>query len=56
MIALVTSMLINITSLVCFTLLAIHFEHWWIVLFAYFFMFNGNVKQSTHEVENDEEE
>lgn len=31
--------LIDITVIVCFTQLAIHFGHWWIALFAYFFLF-----------------
>ena len=26
--------LYNIAVIVCFTLLAIHFDHWWIVLFS----------------------
>ena len=29
----------NAASVACFTALAIHFEKWWIVLFAYFFVF-----------------
>ena len=28
----------NIITLVCFTILAIQFEHWWIVFFSVFFL------------------
>lgn len=28
----------NIITLVCFTILAIQFEHWWIVFFSAFFL------------------
>lgn len=31
--------IINVSALVCFTVLAIHFGKWWIVIFAYLFMF-----------------
>ena len=36
--------IINITAIICFTVLAIHFEKWWIVLFSALFMFS----QTTH--------
>ena len=32
--------LINIISIICFTHLAIHFDKWWISLFASLFMFS----------------
>ena len=31
--------IVNVSALVCFTVLAIHFGKWWIVLFALLFMF-----------------
>lgn len=36
--------MINITAIICFTVLAIYFDKWWIVLFSALFMFN----QTTH--------
>jgi predicted secreted protein len=32
--------LINITSIICFTYLAVYFDKWWIALFASLFMFS----------------
>ena len=29
---------INITSIICFTILAIYFGHWWIALFSWLFI------------------
>lgn len=31
----------NITSLICFTILAVVFNHWWIVFFSIIFMLVG---------------
>ena len=31
--------ILNVNALVCFTVLAVHFDKWWIVMFAYLFMF-----------------
>lgn len=30
--------IINSVVIICFTILAIHFQHWWIVLFALLFL------------------
>lgn len=30
---------INIAAIVCFMKLAIYFNHWWIILFSYFFLY-----------------
>ena len=46
----ILALLINIISIICFTVLAIHFEKWWIVLFAYFFIFSVRI---TKEKQND---
>ena len=45
--------IINITAIICFTVLAIHFDKWWIVLFSAFFMFS----QTSHrdDDKNDKE-
>lgn len=32
-------MIMNSVTVICFTILAIYFKHWWIVLFAYLFFF-----------------
>ena len=37
--------LINITAIICFTILAYVFKKWWIVLFALLFMFNSSKKE-----------
>lgn len=31
--------ILNVSALVCFTVLAVHFDKWWIVMFALLFMF-----------------
>lgn len=31
--------ILNVSALVCFTVLAIYFGRWWIVMFALLFMF-----------------
>lgn len=38
----------NIAVVVCFTVLAIHFGKWWIILFAYFFVSTLETKSETH--------
>ena len=45
--------IINITAIICFTVLAIHFDKWWIVLFSGLFMFS----QTSHRYDdkNDKE-
>ena len=43
------AVLVNIVSIICFTILAIHFEKWWIVLFAYFFIFSVRVREEKKE-------
>lgn len=42
---------VNITSIACFTVLAITFSKWWIILFALLFMFNLKGKADEHEKE-----
>lgn len=39
-VALIMYGLVMIAAIVCFTIVAIHFNHWWIILFSYFFMFS----------------
>lgn len=35
----------NVAAVACFTTLAVHFEKWWIALFAIFFVFNYSNKE-----------
>lgn len=35
---------VNITIILCFTTLAIHFNHWWIILFAALFTYGWKRK------------
>ena len=44
--------ILNTVVLLCFTALAIHFEKWWIVLFACFFLFS---KKTIQEEDNEKE-
>lgn len=44
----------NIIVLICFTALAIYFEKWWIVLFAYFLLFQRRIIHEEDEQEHDE--
>lgn len=46
-------MLSNIVSIICFTFLAIHFEKWWIVLFAAIFILTY---KSENKLNKEEEE
>ena len=39
----------NCFSIGCFTILAIIFNHWWIVLFSILFIVNVSEKESTQE-------
>ena len=39
----------NCFSIGCFTILAIIFNHWWIVLFSILFIVNVREKESTQE-------
>ena len=51
--------IINIVSIICFTVLAIYFHHWWIVLFSSFFLFQETYhteKNQKHESERREKE
>lgn len=43
----------NAVSVVCFTVLAVIFDHWWIVLFSVFFM--SSVKQTKKEKKEGED-
>lgn len=36
--------ILNAIVLICFTILAVHFEHWWIFLFALLFLFSEKGK------------
>ncbi len=43
----------NVAAVVCFTVLAVYFGRWWIVLFAYFFTNTLTTKSTTaRKVEN----
>lgn len=46
-------LLLNAIPVVCMTLLAIHFDKWWIVLFALLFGFSYKTtnKEDTHETD-----
>lgn len=46
-------MLVNITSIICFTSLAIRFNKWWIVLFAAFFFITYRSESKMPEDEED---
>lgn len=39
-------MIINCVTIVCFTILAVIFDHWWIILFALLFLFTIERKES----------
>lgn len=47
------TMLKQIVVLLCFTGLAIKFEHWWIVLFSYLFL-NINIDYNEKNVNKEE--
>ena len=49
------SMLCNAISVTCFTFLAIHFEKWWIALFAILFMFSYKSTNTDDEEEDKNE-
>lgn len=46
-------MLVNITSIICFTFLAMHFNKWWIVLFAAFFFITYRSESKVPEDKED---
>ena len=50
-IALIYAVLIEITLIVCFTVLAIHFNKWWIVLFIALFTPHIKFDKENEEVE-----
>lgn len=43
----------NIVSIICFTILSIVFNHWWIVLFSILFL---TIFKSSKRLEEDDEE
>ena len=49
--ALIYAVLIEITLIVCFTVLAIHFNKWWIVLFIALFTPHIKFDKKDEEVE-----
>lgn len=42
---------VNMTAIACFTVLAIIFKKWWIILFALLFMFSYKDKENENEKE-----
>lgn len=47
--------IINSVAIICFTILAIYFHHWWIVLFSYFFMFTEKIHKEDDSCQNTSE-
>ena len=43
----------NIATIICFTYLAVHFNHWWIILFSALFMVD--IRQRGGKENKDEE-
>ena len=48
-------MFVNMTSIVCFTSLAIYFNKWWIVLFALLFRFEYSHSHDCNDTEDEKE-
>jgi hypothetical protein len=50
----IMAMLINIVAIMCFSALAIHFDRWWISLFALLFM--ASIKYKNEESSTEEQD
>lgn len=50
---LIWAVLENIITIICFTILAIIFKHWWVILFSAVFINNIKIKKEDEEANNE---
>ena len=53
--AMIMATIIDIVAIMCFSALAIHFDHWWISLFALLFMMKATYTKEDDEDSSTEE-